>query len=100
MIKDGCDLVKQSLLWLFNCMLAGHFPERLFVGLITAVYKSDDKCDMVMSSFRGTVDAVIGELFAMILEQRIASWTKDQAVKAKGQAGFKKTSAQLTTQSF
>ena len=26
MIKDGGELVKQSLLWLFNCMLAGHFP--------------------------------------------------------------------------
>ena len=25
MIKDGDELVKQSLLWLFNCMLAGHF---------------------------------------------------------------------------
>ena len=33
MIKDGGDLVKQSLLWLLNCMLAGHFPERLSVGL-------------------------------------------------------------------
>ena len=99
MIKDGCDLVKQSLLWLFNCMLAGRFPERLSVGLITAVYKSDDKSDMAMSILRGTVDAVTGELFAMILEQKIASWTEDQAVKAKGQAGFK-NSAQLTTQSF
>ena len=42
MIKDGGELVKQSLLWLFSCMLAGHFPERLSVGLITAVYKSGD----------------------------------------------------------
>ena len=24
MIKDGGELVKQSLLWLYNCMLAGH----------------------------------------------------------------------------
>lgn len=27
MIKDGGDLVKQSLLWLSNCMLAGQFPD-------------------------------------------------------------------------
>ncbi len=35
--KDGGDLVQQCLLWLSNCMLASHFPERLSVGLITAV---------------------------------------------------------------
>ena len=45
-IKDGGDLVKHSLLWLFNCMLAGHFPERLSVGLITGMYKSGNKSDM------------------------------------------------------
>ena len=89
MIKDGGELVKQSLLWLFNCMLAGHFPERLSVGLITAVYKSGDKSDM--SNYQGiTVGSVIAKLFAMILEQRIASWAEDHAVKAKGQAGFRK----------
>ena len=86
MIKD---LVKQSLLWLFNCMLAGHFPERLSVGLITAVHKSGDKSDM--SNYRGiTVGSVTAKLFAMILEQRIVSWAEDHAVKAKGQAGFRK----------
>lgn len=42
MIKDGGDLLETCLLWLFNCMLASHFPERLSVGLITAVYKSGD----------------------------------------------------------
>ena len=52
MIKDGGDLVQQCLLWLFNCMLASHFPERLSVGLITAVYKSGDKFDM--GNYRGT----------------------------------------------
>ncbi len=89
MIKDGGELVKQSLLWLFNCMLAGHFPERLSVGLITAVYKSGDKSDM--SNYRGiTVGSVIAKLFAMILEQRIASWAEEHGVKAKGQAGFRK----------
>ena len=45
-INDGGDLVKHSLLWLFNCMLAGHFSERLSVGLITAVCKSGNKSDM------------------------------------------------------
>ena len=70
-------------------MLASHFPERLSVGLITAVYKSGDKSDM--SNYRGiTVGSVIAKAFAMILEQRIASWAENHAVKAKGQAGFRK----------
>jgi len=53
-------------------MLASHFPERLSVGLITAVYKSGDKSDM--GNYRGiTVGCVVAKRFAMILEQRIAS---------------------------
>ena len=72
-----------------NACFASHFPERLSVGLITAVYKSGDKSDM--SNYRGiTVGSVIAKLFAMILEQRIASWAEEHAVKAKGQAGFRK----------
>ena len=59
------------------------------MGLITAVHKSGDKSDM--SNYRSiTVGSVIAKLFAMILEQRIASWAEDHAVKAKGQAGFRK----------
>ena len=89
MIKDGGDLVQQCLLWLFNCMLASHFPERLSVGLITAVYKSGDKFDM--GNYIGiTVGSVVAKLFAMILEQRMASWAEEHAVNAKGQAGFRK----------
>jgi len=33
---------------------------------------------------------VIAKRFAMILEQRIASWAEEHAVKAKEQAGFRK----------
>ncbi len=89
MIKDGCGLVQQCLLWLFNCTLASHFPQRLSVGLIAAVYKSGDKFDMC--NYRGiTVGSVVAKLLAMTLEQRIASWAEEHAVKAKGQAGFRK----------
>ena len=89
MLKDGGDLVQECLLWLFNCMLASQFPKRLSVGLIAAVYKSGDKTDM--SNYRGiTVGSVIAKLFAMILEQRTATWAEEHAVKAKGQAGFRK----------
>ena len=72
-----------------NCMLASHFPERLSVGLITAGYKSGDKFDM--GNYTGiTVGSVVAKLFAMILEQRIAPWAEEHAVKAKGQARFSK----------
>ena len=44
-----------------------------------------------MSNYRGiTVGSVIAKLFAMILEQRFAFWAEEHAVKAKGQAGFRK----------
>ena len=88
-IKDGGDLVQQCLLWLFNCMLVSHFPERLSVGLITVAYESGDKTDM--SDYRGiTSGSVIIKLFAMRLEQRTPSWGEEHAVKATGQAGFRK----------
>ena len=89
MIKDGGSLLKECLLWLFNCMLASHFPKSLPTGLITAVYKSRDENNL--SNYRGvTVGPVIAKLSAMILEQRIASWAKKQGIKTKGQAGFRK----------
>ena len=85
MIKDGGELMKQNLLWLFSCMLAGHLSERPSVGLLTAVYRSGDKSDMI--NYQGiTVGSVIAKLFAMIFEQRIASWAEKHAVKTKGQA--------------
>ncbi|DBA80149.1 TPA: hypothetical protein ACH3X2_007622 [Trebouxia sp. C0005] len=36
-----------------------------------------------------TVSSVFAKMFAMVLEQRIAFWPQEHAVKAKGQAGFK-----------
>ena len=33
---------------------------------------------------------MIAKLFAMILEQRLATWAEEHAVKAKGEAGFRK----------
>ena len=89
LIKDGGELLQSCILCLFNCMLASHFPERLSVGLITAVHKTGDKSDM--SNYRGiTVNSVVSKLFAMILEQRIAKWADEHGVKARGQAGFRK----------
>ena len=44
-----------------------------------------------MSNYRGiTVGSVFAKLFAMILEQRLSAWAENHAVKAKGQAGFRK----------
>ena len=85
-VKDGGGLVKQS--FKVNCMLAGHLHERLSVGLITVVCRSGNKSDM--SNYSGiTLSSVVAKLFAMILEQRIESWAEKNAVKAKGQAGFR-----------
>ena len=71
MVKDGGDVLHSCLSVIFNLMLVSRFPKQLFVGLITAVYKSGNKCDT--SNHRGiTVGSVIPKLFAMILDHRIA----------------------------
>ena len=89
MIEDGSDVLHNCLLVIFNLMLTNHFPTQLYVGLISAVYKSSDKGDM--SNYRGiTVGSVIAKLFAMILDHRIAVWAEDEGIKAKGQTGFRK----------
>ena len=89
MIKDGGDVLHNCLLVIFNLMLANHFSKQLSVGLITAVYKSGNKGDM--SKYQGiTVGSVIAELFAMLLDHRIAIWAEAEGIKAKGQAGSRK----------
>ena len=88
MLKDGGELLRSCLLELFNRMLSS-LPERLSVGVVTAVFKAGDKQDM--SNFRGiAVGPVFAKLFAMIIEYRLAAWAEEHGVKARGQAGFKK----------
>ena len=45
LLQTCSSTVQECLSWLFNGMLASHFPERLSVGLITAVHKSGDEAD-------------------------------------------------------
>ncbi len=84
MIKDGGDIVQQCLLWLLNCMLASHFPERLSVGLITAIYKSGDKFDV--GKYRGnTVDSVVAKLKSRKLRAGLRSMlSKPRGTQASG----------------
>ena len=47
-----------------------------------------------MSNYRGiTVGPVFAmiKLFAVIIERRLASWAEEHGVKARGQAGFRKS---------
>ena len=70
-------------------ILSGSVHVHVGVSSSIVACMAGDKSDM--SNYRGiTVGSVIARLFAMILEQRIASWAEKQGVKAKGQAGFRK----------
>ena len=51
-VKDDSDFVRQSLLRLITCMLAGHLPECLSVGLITAVNTSELTLKLSLASLR------------------------------------------------
>ena len=96
MIKDGGDVLHNCLLVIFNLMLTNHFPKKLSVGLITAVYKLGDKGDM--SNYRGiTVGSVIAKLFAMILDHEKQSGLRMKASKPMDKQVSEKTFAQQTT---
>ena len=71
-----------------SACFARQLPERLYIGLITAIYRSGDKSDM--SNYRGITVASACQAVCNDLERRIASWAEEHAVEAKGLAGFKK----------
>lgn len=50
-----------------------------------------------MSRHQGnTAEPVLAQLFAMIIDCRLASWPEEHGVRARGRPGFGRTIAQLT----
>ena len=58
------------------------------MGLIRAVHKSGDKCDM--SSYRSiTVTPPLKKVFDSVMECRLKTWTEPHGLRAATQAGFR-----------
>ncbi len=88
-IIDAYDTLAPHLLRIFNQFLDNNFPAELSVGVIHPIFKAGDHDDP--GNYRGiTVGPVLAKLFAMILDQRLATWTEKNKLRAKGQAGFRK----------
>ena len=88
MIKDGGELVKQSLLWLFNCMLAGHFPECLSVREVTSASLAT-----IFSNYRGIT---IGSLKANLCnDTRAERCILGMLSKPRGRQASEKNTARV-----
>ncbi len=88
-IVDAYQILAPYLLRTFNQLLDNTFPVELSVGVIHPIFKSGDPTDP--GNYRGiTVGPVLAKMFAMILDQRIATWTENNNLRAKGQAGFRR----------
>ncbi len=63
-------------------MLVSHFPDGLFVGLITAVNKSGNNLDM--SYNKGSKVGFVSATLCVILQQRLATWAKQMVLVQEG----------------
>ncbi len=88
-ILDAGELLHMPLLTMFNCFLAEGFLETLSTGVVHALFKGGDA--FKFDNYRWiTVGPILAKLFAMILDKRLSKWAKQNGLRAKGQAGFRK----------
>lgn len=89
-IKAGSNALAPVLARLFTALLrAGLFPPRWALGAMTHILKKGDPSDP--NNYRGiTVGHVIGKLYALTLNTRLAAWLEARGKRASGQAGFRK----------
>ena len=88
-LLDAEEILLEPLTTAFNQMLTCGVPESWCSGVIHPIFKSGDVNDA--NNYRGiTVTSVLAKLFAMVLETRMSQWTEDRALRADGQAGFRK----------
>ena len=88
LLKDAAPALLDEYVHLFNLMLAGDIPDALSMGLITAVHKTGDKCDM--ANYRSiTVTPPLKKVFDSVLECRLTAWTEEHGLRAATQAGFR-----------
>ena len=88
LLKDAAPALLEEYVHLFNLMLAGDIHDALSMGLITAVHKGGDICDM--TNYRSiTVTPPLKKVFDSVLECRLTAWTEGHGLRAVTQAGFR-----------
>ena len=82
--------VKSFILKLFNTILATEcWPKKWAEGVITPVFKKGN--DEVASNYRAIVlISCLAKIFTSILNDRLATWSKNQSIICQEQFGFQK----------
>ena len=88
MLKCGIHYLASSLSILFNTILkSGYLPASWSKGMITAIYKSVDKCDP--SNYRGIcVSSCLSKLFCSILNERLYNFIQERNLLYPSQIEF------------
>ena len=88
MIKCSIHILIQGYMKLFNLILqTGVFPAVWCEGLITPIFKSDDKLDC--NNYRGIyISSCLGKFFCVILNERLHNYTREQNIIHPSQIGF------------
>ena len=88
MIKCSIHILIQGYMKLFNLILqTGVFPDVWCEGLITPIFKSDDKLDC--NNYRGIcISSCLGKFFCVILNERLHNYTREQNIIHPSQIGF------------
>ena len=89
LVKTGREVLAPMLAKLFTAVFrSGSVPREWLLGAISAIHKKGDTTDP--NNYRGiTVGHVLGKLFALMLNQRLTTWTEANGKRAAGQAGFR-----------
>ena len=89
LLQAGVRELTRPITRLFNKMWkSGEFPSEWNEGLLVPVFKKGDSEDC--ANYRTiTVGPVLGKLYAMAVERRLAPWAEKRGLRARGQAGFR-----------
>ena len=67
----------------------GQYPVAWSQAAVSAVFKKGDP--QQHTNYRGiAVGNILGKVFSMVLDARVASWCEQHGLRARGQAGFRK----------
>lgn len=89
LLQAGVRELTRPITRLFNKMWSrGEFPAEWNEGVLVPVFKKGDASDC--ANYRTiTVGPVLGKLYAMVVERRLAPWAERRGLRARGQAGFR-----------
>ncbi len=90
LLQAGAKQLVPTLTGLFNRIwMSGDFPGDWNEGVLVPIFKKGDAGEC--SNYRTvTIGPVLGKLYAIVVERRLAPWAEEQGLRARGQAGFRR----------